>query len=463
MKKQTPSKEELFEKMPVTKAIFTLTIPMIISSIVSIVYNLSDTFFVGKLNDPIQNAAVTLVAPAMTLFYAITNLFGVGSSSLMSRKLGLKEYDNVKKASATGIYCGLFFSILLSVAVLVFTGPVLRILGTLDDTFAVTKQYLFWTVGAGAVPGIMNILFSFILRAEGRAVNASIGAISGCLLNIILDPFFILPFGLNMGAAGAGLATFISNCFAFLYFIVLLIILRGKTYVSVNPKNVSFGSGILKDIFVVGFPGVVQNNLNVVSMTIFNNLAAGFGTVAVASIGIVNKLNQLPIQIIFGFSQGIMPLIGYNYAAKNSPRVKETIRRIFQITLISLTAILIIYFGGSKWLVSLFMSNEDVVLIGSRFLKGFGLGLPFMCIDFVVVGISQSFGFGKHALIFSFLRKAAFEIPFILIFSKVFDLYGLAYSTCCAEVLMSVIAVFVLRRLLKKMDLNSVAVSEAEK
>lgn len=180
------SKEELFERMPVTKAIFNLTIPMIIGSVVSIAYNLADTFFVGQLNDPAQNAAVTLVAPAMTLFYAITNLFGIGASSLMSRKLGSKEFDDVRKASATGIYFGLFFAILISACVLLFMHPVLVLLGTNEETYAVTEKYLFWTVGLGAVPGILNILFSFIIRAEGRSMHASIGAMSGCILNIIL-------------------------------------------------------------------------------------------------------------------------------------------------------------------------------------------------------------------------------------------------------------------------------------
>lgn len=442
------TKEELFEQMPVTKAIFKLTIPMIISSVISIVYNLSDTFFVGKLNNPVENAAVTLVAPAMTLFYAITNLFGVGSSSLMSRMLGIKDYDKVRKASATGIYSGLFFSILLSAITLIFNAPILNILGSDSQTYDVTKQYLFWTVGVGAVPGIMNILFSFILRSEGRALLASIGAISGCVLNIILDPFFILPFGLNLGAAGAGLATFISNCFALLYYIILLFAIHGKTYVSVNPKNFCLNRQIMGDIFIVGFPGVIQNNLNVVSMTIFNNIAASFGTFAVASIGIVNKLNQLPIQIIFGFSQGVMPLIGYNYASKNIPRVKETIKKIFQITLSSLFVVLLIFSFASRPLIAFFMDNQTIIDIGSRFLKGFGLSLLFMCVDFTVVGISTSFGIGRHALIFSILRKAAFEIPFIFLFSKLFGLYGLAYSACCAEVLMSIIALFVLRKTL---------------
>lgn len=460
MQDSSVTKQDLFERMPVTKAIFTLTVPMIISSIVSIIYNLSDTFFVGKLNNPVENAAVTLVAPAAVLFFAITNLFGTGSSSLMSRKLGSKEFDSVKKASATGIYLGLFCSIALSLITLIFSKPILKLLGTNEETVKVTGDYLFWVVGAGAVPGIMNILFSTIIRAEGRSFQASIGAISGCLLNIILDPFFILPFGLNLGAAGAGLATFISNSFALLYYLVLLIFLRGKTYVSINPKNISFKPEILKEIFIVGFPGVIQNNLNVVSMMLFNNLAAAFGTYAVAAIGIVNKLNQLPIQIIFGFSAGVMPLIGYNFASGNKERLLETIKKTFQITISSLLCVLLLYVTASKPLIRFFMDNDEIISIGSKFLVGFGLSLPFMCVDFVVVGISQSFGLGRYALIFSVLRKVVFEIPFILIFSKVFGLYGLAYTTCCGEVILSVIAFFVLRKLLTEFKGNETADSQ---
>lgn len=448
--KKDLNKEELFERMPVTKAIFTLTIPMIITSIISILYNLADTYFVGILNNPVQNAAVTLVAPAMTLFYAVTNLFGIGGSSLMSRKLGTKEFDKVKKASATAIYFGLFFSALLSIVTIAFSRQMLNILGTSDETYDITKQYLFWTVGAGAIPGIMNLLCSFLLRAEGRSFQASIGSISGCILNIVLDPIFILPFGFNMGAAGAGLATFISNCCAFLYFVCLLVKLRGKTYVSINPKNFTIQKEIIQSIFVVGIPGVFQNILNVISMTILNNLATGFGTDAVASIGIVNKLNQLPIQVIFGFSQGVMPLIGYNYASKGYPRMRQVIKQTFVITLSCLAVIVCVNVFAGSILVRFFMDNDSIVKIGTQFLKASSLGLPFMCIDFVVVGISQSFGMGKYALVFSFIRKVFLEIPLLFILSSQFGLYGLSYTQLIGESVMAVSAVFVLRHLLRK-------------
>lgn len=441
-------KEELFERMPVTKAIFKLTIPMIISSIISIIYNLSDTYFVGMINDPVQNAAVTLVGPAMLLFFAVTNLFGIGASSLMSRKLGEKNYDDVRKASATGLYFGLFCALLISAITLIFNPFVMKILGSSDITYEVTKKYLFWTVGVGAVPGIMNILFSFILRAEGRSVHASIGVMSGCLLNIILDPFFILPFGLNMGAAGAGLATFISNIFACVYFLILLIVIKKQTLVSINPKHFTLRPDILKNIFVVGVPGVFQNILNVIGMTILNNLASGYGTDLVASMGIVSKINQIPIQVIFGFSQGIMPLIGYNYACKNIKRIKQTIKKEFQIVLGLLLIIIAAFVFFGKPIVRIFMDNDNIVSIGSFFLIGTALSLPFMSLDFITVGISQSFGMGKVALVFSFLRKVFLEIPFIFLFSHVFGMYGLAFPAMGAEIVMSIIAVFVLFKLL---------------
>lgn len=445
-------KEELFERMPVAKAIFKLTIPMMISSIISIVYNLSDTYFVGMINDPVQNAAVTLVGPAMVLFFAVTNLFGIGASSLMSRKLGEKNYDDVKRASVTGLYLGFLCALVISLITLVFNPAVLKILGTSDITYSVTKKYLFWTVGLGAVPGIMNILFSFIIRAEGRALQASVGAMSGCILNIILDPFFILPFGLNLGAAGAGLATFISNTFACCYYLILLFVIRKKTLVSINPKYFSVRADILKDIFVVGIPGVFQNVLNVLGMTILNNIAIGYGTDVIASMGIVGKINQIPVQVIFGFSQGIMPLIGYNYASKNTVRVKEVIRKEFMIIMGLLAIIICTFVLGGRPIVRMFMDNDTIVNIGSKFLMASAIGFPFLSLDFVTVGISQSFGMGKVALIFSFLRKLFLEIPFIFLLSNVFGMYGLAFTSTTTEVIMSIIAAFVLRKLIKGLN-----------
>ena len=208
-------KLRLFETMPIPKAVMNLAVPTVISSLVMVFYNLADTYFVGMLNDPIQNAAVTLAAPLMLAFNAVNNLFGVGASSMMSRALGRKDYDTVKRSSAFGFYCAIISGILFSVCYTVFSQPMLKILGTDSRTAAATSGYLFWTVTFGAAPAILNVVMAYMVRAEGASMHASIGTMSGCILNIILDPIFVMPWGLGMGAAGAGLATCISNVFAY--------------------------------------------------------------------------------------------------------------------------------------------------------------------------------------------------------------------------------------------------------
>ena len=449
MNQKKISREELFEKAPVWTAIFSLTIPMIISSLVAMIYNLSDTFFVGVLNDSVQNAAITLTAPAMTLFYGITNLFGIGASSLMSRSMGQKDMETVKRASATGLYLGLIGAMLLSAITILFNTPTLRVLGTDDITYHATRDYLFWTVCLGSVPGIMSIMFSYLLRAEGRSLQASIGQMSGCILNIILDPFFILPFGLNLGAAGAGLATFIANCVACTYFLILILKEGDKTYVCLDPHYITLKRKVLSNIFIVGIPGVFQNILNVLSMTILNNIVAEYGADVVASVGIANKINQLPIQIVFGFTQGVMPLIGYNFAAKNFRRMKESIRKTYMVTLSALFCILILFNVAGQPIIRIFMDNDEIVRTGAWFLSGFGISLPFMCVDFMVVGISQAFGMGKPALMFSFLRKLFLEIPFILLLNTLAGVMGIAYAQCATEIIMAMAAFIVQWRSLK--------------
>lgn len=215
-------KIQLFEKTPIPKAVMTMAVPTIISSLVMVIYNLADTYFVGILNDPIQNAAVTLAAPVLLAFNAVNNLFGIGSSSMMSRALGKKDYSTVRKSSAFGFYCSMLCGILFSLGYTIFQLPLLSVLGANAETVTATGDYLKWTVTFGAAPAILNVVLAYMVRSEGSSLHASIGTMSGCLLNILLDPIFILPQGLGLGASGAGLATLLSNCVACLYFFILL-------------------------------------------------------------------------------------------------------------------------------------------------------------------------------------------------------------------------------------------------
>lgn len=181
----------LFEKEEVSSAVIKLAIPTIISSLVMVIYNLADTYFVGLLDNPIQTAAVTLAAPALLAFNAINNLFGVGTSSAMSRLLGKGETCKVRDCSAFGFYCALFCATLFAIVTGVFQNPLVRLLGADQDNFAATAGYVKWAVSFGAIPSILNVVFAFLVRSEGNSMHASIGTMSGCILNMILDPIFI--------------------------------------------------------------------------------------------------------------------------------------------------------------------------------------------------------------------------------------------------------------------------------
>ena len=442
----------LFEQTPIPRAVMQLAVPTILSSLVMVLYNLADTYFVGMLNDPIENAAVTLAAPVLLAFNAVNNLFGVGSSSMMSRALGRRDYDTVYRSSAFGFYCAVFFGILFSVGFTVFKEQFLVILGASAETSVQTAGYLEWTVTFGATPAILNVVMAYLVRSEGSALHASIGTMSGCLLNIVLDPFFILPWGLNMGAEGAGLATFLSNCVACLYFFVLLFVKRGKTYVCINPKMFRLDKAIVIGVCGVGIPASIQNLLNVTGMTVLNNFTSAFGSDAVAAMGIIQKINQVPLYISLGLSQGIMPLISYNYASGNIKRMKGTLTFSIKVALTFITTVSVCYFLGADVMVRLFMKNESIIAYGSRFLRGFCLGLPFLCMDFIAVAVFQATGLGKYAFLFAVLRKIVLEIPALYILNQLFPLYGLAYAQLTAELILSAAAVIVLVRLFKKLE-----------
>lgn len=446
------SKVYMFEGMAIPKVVMKLCIPTVLSSLVMVIYNLADTYFVGMLNNAVQNAAVTLASPVLLAFNAINNLFGVGTSSMMSRALGRRDYETVRRSSAFGFYCSLICAAVFALFCTVLNKPLLNLLGASAETSGATADYLFWTVSLGAVPAILNVVLAYLVRAEGASLHASIGTMSGCLLNILLDPIFILPWGLNLGAAGAGMATFISNCTACLYFFVLLWKKRGRTYVCVSPKMFRPTRYIALGICSVGIPASIQNLLNVTGMTVLNNFTSGFGSDAVAAMGIAQKINMVPFQIALGLSQGIMPLISYNYASGNGDRMKKG---FFYTTRISLTFLLLValgYYVGAGGLIRLFMDNDVIVAYGARFLRGFCLGLPFLCVDFLAVSVFQACGLGRNALIFAVLRKIVLEIPAIYILNWLFPLYGLAYSQVTAEVILAIAAVLTLRKIFKGMD-----------
>lgn len=458
------SKTELFESMPIPKAVVTLSVPSVISSLVMVIYSLADTFFVGMMNDPVQNAAVTLAAPLLLAFNAVNNLFGIGSSSMMSRALGRKDYDTVYRSSAFGFYASLICSLLFSLLYGVLQSPILVMLGANAETIQATADYLFWTVLLGSAPSILNVVLAYLVRAEGSSLHASIGTMCGCLLNIVLDPIFILPWGLNLGAAGAGCATCLSNTVACLYFFVLLFVKRGKTYVCIKPSMFRPSKQIVKGVCGVGIPASIQNLLNVTGMTILNNFTSAYGSDPVAAMGIAQRVNIVPFQIAMGFSQGIMPLISYNYTSGNIKRVKKTFMFTAKISLGFILAVMLTFVFAAEPIISMFMKNESIVAYGAAFQRGFCFALPFLCIDFLALGVFQSCGMGMKSFIFAVVRKIVLEIPALFVLNWLFPLYGLAYAQFVAELILGTIAVVVLVRMFRRLEREHAApyVSDSE-
>lgn len=442
-------KTYLFEQMPIPKAVMQLSLPTVMGCLVMILYNLADTYFVGMLDNAEETAAVTFGATVILAFNAVTNLFGTGTSSLMSRALGVKDYDTFKKTSAFGFYAGLVLSALFSFFAAVFNGPLLSLLGASGANVEPTKDYLFWTVICGAMPAITNVIMANLVRSEGNALHASIGTMSGCLLNIILDPFFILPFGLNMKAAGAGLATCISNTVACLYFFILLYVKKGKTNVSISLKDLKPNRYIVKEVFLVGIPASIQNLLNVTGMTVMNNSMAVFGSEAVSAMGIAHKTTMIPMYVSMGISQGILPLVGYNFASGNKKRMSKTI--VFA-TSIGMGIMVVATFGfwiGAGEIIGLFMENALIVEYGKAFIRGLCLAQPFLSLDFTGVGVFQACGLGKTSLVFAILRKIVLEIPAMFVLNKLVPMYGLAYAQLVAEVILAIAAVIKLKKIMK--------------
>ena len=289
-----------------------------------------------------------------------------------------------------------------------------------------------------------------MVRSEGSTLHASIGTMSGCLLNIVLDPIFILPWGLNMGAAGAGLATFLSNCVACLYFVVLARVKKGKTFVSMDPRLLpKLTTEQVRDILGVGIPASIQNLLNVTGTTLLNNFTAPFGAAAIAAMGISQKLYMIPMQVSLGFSQGIMPLVSYNYASGNRQRMKQTILFALRIIVCSMLFLTVVYVLSAPAMIRAFMDSEEIIAYGTRFLRVMSLGFVFLCTDFLAVGVFQALGLGRNALLFAICRKLVLEIPLLFLLNHFYPLYGLPFAQLITEIFLCCLGLVMLRRIFR--------------
>lgn len=427
----TVNRKQIFESLPVPQAVLRLAVPTIISQIIALVYNLADTFYVGLTGDENMVAAISLCVPATMLMNAVCNLIGIGGSSVISRALGVKNTERAKTASAFCLYTALLLALLISVLSFFIKDGIAIILGASANTLSYVKEYLFWVLVAGAVPTIMATTMGIIIRSDGNAVHSSIGLAIGGILNIILDPIFI--FTLEMGVAGAALATMLSNGVSALYFIMYLIVRRKKTVVTFNPMWLKNALKIGGAVLLIGAPAALNTSLVSVSTTFFNNVASGYGETVLAAIGVIKKIDLIPWSIMFGLTQGVLPLIGYNYAAKNYGRMKSVIRFTI-ISAVVINAVCLIAFEiFAPSIVKIFIDNDEVVAIGGKFLRLYCTCVPFMSLGYIINTTFQALGKSGRSLLLAICRHGIFFIPFLFSLRALFGIYGVVMTQTVAD------------------------------
>ena len=434
-------RSELFESMPVRKAVISMAIPTVLSSLVHVLYNMADTFFIGQLNDPTQVAAATLSMPPFLFLNGIASLFGIGGASLMARRMGQKNPEAAKKCAAFSIWGGVSVSLIYGLVILLFRDRLLPLIGTNETTYSLVYQYLLWTTVIGAVPSVMNTLFSHLVRTEGKAKSASFGVTLGCVLNIALDPLFI--FGFNMGIMGAAVATMLSNFIAMLYFVIL--ILRDRTTViSLNPRHFTLKNRIPLEILVTGFPSFLMVLMSFFSNTFLNTLVSGYSNEAMAGMGIAKKIDMVGFAIAQGMTQGVLALIGYNYAAGNRERMKATIKTTlaYSTGIAAVFSVLLFLFAPAitRW----FIQNEQTVAYGQRFMRIMCVTCPAASVTMMVVTVFQATGEKLRPMIVSMLRKGGLDIPFMLLYNALAGVEGIAFATPTADILTMTIGIILI-------------------
>ncbi len=421
----------LFAEAPVRKAVLSLTVPTVISQFITVVYNMADTFFIGQLGDPPQVAAATIAMPCFVFLTAFSNLFGLGGSSLISRCLGIGRRDKARSTAAFCIWTGVIVAFFYGIGILLLEPVLFPILGANSQTWEYLKDYVFWTIGVGAVPTVMNAEFAHLIRSEGYSRQAGFGVALGGILNIALDPLFI--FALHLDIAGAAMATMISNVIATFYFIIFLIRIRKNTVITLNPHAYSIKQNIPSEVLTVGLPGFVMTMMSTISNTALNHIVAGYSTTAIAGMGIAKKIDSLAYAIAQGMTQGTLPLIGYNYASGNHIRMKSAIKTAFIYSfVVAVCGTLILYFFAAP-IAGSFISDVETVGYGQKFLKIICLACPTTALNFMCITIFQAVGKKIQPLFLSLLRKGSLDIVFMILLSKTIGISGIAWATPFAD------------------------------
>ena len=417
--------------MPVRRAVISLVVPTIISQLVTVVYNMADTFFIGQMGDPNQVAAASLCMPLFILLTGIANLFGIGGASLIARSLGEGRPEKARHAAAFSLWTAIAVSGLYGILLYLFGSILLPAIGANEGTFGFCRQYTFWTITVGAVPTVLNALLAHLVRAEGCSRQASIGMTLGAALNIVLDPLLISV--LHLEIAGAAMATMISNLIATGYFVVLILRKGSGTVLSLDPREYSVRDRIPSEVLLVGLPSSMMNLMGVASNITVNRLMVSYCNEAVAGIGIAKKIDMLAFAIATGMSQGALPLVGYNYSAKNYRRMMSAVKTTFAFSLLLAVTGAVLLFTCAQVLVQAFIDDALTVEYGMYFQKVICITGPCISVTMILITMFQAVGKKVQPLVLSLLRKGGLDIPLMLIMNRFFAEKGIVWATPAAD------------------------------
>lgn len=457
----TESKKELFEQMPVPKAIATMAIPTIISQLINVIYNVVDTFFIGRTGNSYMVASVTVAFTLFMMTIAFANLFGIGGGSLAARLLGQGRGQDAARVTAFSFYGALALALLYSLLVGLFLNPLLVLMGASSATIGYARQYVWLVVILGSTPVILSGVGAHLLRNVGYSRQASIGLSGGGILNIILDPIFmfvLLPPGWEV--LGAALATLISNVISCVYMLVTINRVSRTASISIHPAKLrEVRREDVKGVFAVGVPSAVLTGLFDVANIVLNNQMAFHGDLELAAIGIVMKAERLPNAINVGICQGMLPIVAYNFSSGNRERMQAVIRTGRNAGIVISFISLAMFELFASPVVNIFLDTSagdtasavTTIALAAGFLRVRCLASPVQFLNYHTSYCLQAMGDGRDTLLHAVVRQLVFYIPFMLLLNRIFGLSGLVCAVVVGEVCGAAFALLLLRLWLRKL------------
>jgi len=436
---------ELFEKTPVPKAYFTFALPVVLSMVVSLVYNMVDTYFIAQTGNTNLVAGVSLSAPVFTLMIALGDIFGLGGSSLISRLFGEKKDEDGKRLSVFCFYAAIVCGILVTAVMMMLREPILYVLGADAETLSYASGYYTYIV-LGAPFIILSFTPSNLLRTEGFATASMTGSILGAVVNMILDPVFISVLG--FGAAGAAIATVIGNIFADIFYVWFL--LKRSRRLSINPVGFHIHIVEVGQILAIGIPASITNLMQSIGIALTNRSLLPYGNDKVAAMGIVMKVNLIAVLILVGFAFGAQPLVGYNYGAKNHARLKEILRFSYGFECCTAAVLAGALSLAAPAMIGIFMQDKSIIEVGVPMLRMQQMGMVFTAVVLVTTCTFQSAGKAVGAFLLSVSRQGVLFAVVLLVASKAFAYQGVLMAQPVSDLLTAVMAVILFEILIRR-------------